>query len=311
MADLKERDEMANDHPQVPWTSEQWARVTRVITEEANRARVAATFLPLTGPLPPSTDYVPFDRISYGPPGERHQRMTIDDTTTILLPTLQVKVYLRGAQMADPEMTSAVALLRRAANVLARLEDAVVFNGQAGPGQGPPEASADLPAVWEILGGQKSRGLLASDPKERTLVPGGPPGALGEALVSAVSDGIGRLEARGHFGPFAVALDQQFFTAVQTPNRDSLVLPQDRIIPFLGGGSLVRSSTLPGNTGVIVALGGAPVELVVATDVSLNFLQVTTDPMFVFRVFEKIVLRIKEPDAIVSLGSDSGRGRGR
>jgi hypothetical protein len=44
---------------------------------------------------------------------------------------------------------------------------------------------------------------------------------------------------------------------------------------------------------VVVALGGAPVELVVATDVSLNFLQVTTDPMFVFRVFEKIVLRIQ------------------
>ena len=52
---------------------------------------------------------------------------------------------------------------------------------------------------------------------------------------------------------------------------------------------------------MVVALGGAPVELVVATDVSVNFLQVTTDPMFVFRVFEKIVLRIKEPDAIVAL----------
>ena len=125
---------------------------------------------------------------------------------------------------------------------------------------------------------------------------------MAQSLVSAVSDSIGQLEANGHFGPFAVVLDQQFFTAVQTPNRGSLVLPQDRIIPFLGGGSLLRSSTLPAYSGVVVALGGAPVELVVATDVSLNFLQVTTDPMFVFRVFEKIVLRIKEPDAIVALG---------
>jgi hypothetical protein len=30
-------------------------------------------------------------------------------------------------------------------------------------------------------------------------------------------------------------------------------------------------------------------------------LQVTPDPMFVFRVYEKMVLRIKEPDAIVAL----------
>jgi hypothetical protein len=52
---------------------------------------------------------------------------------------------------------------------------------------------------------------------------------------------------------------------------------------------------------VVVALGGAPIELVVATDVSLNALQVTIDPRFVFRVYEKIALRIKEVDAIESL----------
>ena len=49
--------EMPND-PQVPWTDEQWARVNQVIQEEASRARVAASFLPLSGPLPPDTDFV-------------------------------------------------------------------------------------------------------------------------------------------------------------------------------------------------------------------------------------------------------------
>ena len=48
---------MPND-PQVPWTDEQWARVNQVIQEEASRARVAASFLPLSGPLPPDTDFV-------------------------------------------------------------------------------------------------------------------------------------------------------------------------------------------------------------------------------------------------------------
>ena len=47
----------ANDS-QVPWTDEQWARVNQVIQEEASRARVAATFLPLYGPLPADTDFV-------------------------------------------------------------------------------------------------------------------------------------------------------------------------------------------------------------------------------------------------------------
>ena len=49
---------MTANNPQVPWTDEQWARVNQVIQEEASRARVAATFLPLVGPLPGGTDFV-------------------------------------------------------------------------------------------------------------------------------------------------------------------------------------------------------------------------------------------------------------
>ena len=50
-------------------------------------------------------------------------------------------------------------------------------------------------------------------------------------------------------------------------------------------------------TGIVVALGGEPVELVVATDMSLQFLQVTDKPNYVFRVYEKLALRIKSKDA--------------
>ena len=49
------------------------------IQEEASRARVAATFLPLFGPLPREHRLRAAGRISYGTPGERLQ-MTIDDT---------------------------------------------------------------------------------------------------------------------------------------------------------------------------------------------------------------------------------------
>jgi uncharacterized linocin/CFP29 family protein len=191
-------------------------------------------------------------------------------------------------------------MFRRAANIVARLEDAVVFRGQTGPNAGPP-GGAPPPPVWQILGGQTSRGLLASGGRTVVVAPNA------ESLVQGVSRSIGDLEGDGQFGPFAVVLGQGLFLAAQTPEPNSLVLPQDRIIPFLGGGTLLRSSTLPDDQGVVVALGGTPVELVVATDLSLNFLQVTTDPMFVFRVFEKIALRIKEPTAIVELGPSPSR----
>ena len=69
---------------------------------------------------------------------------------------------LRGAQMADPEMTSALTLFRRAANVLARLEDAVVFRGLVP--ELPNATNSVEPAggrsaqIWDIHGGQASRG---------------------------------------------------------------------------------------------------------------------------------------------------------
>jgi uncharacterized linocin/CFP29 family protein len=284
--------EMTAIDPQVTWTEEQWARINQVIQEEASRTRVAATFLPLYGPLPPDTDFVRAEEIQ-----DEQPPITIRDRTIIQLATLQVPVVLRAAQMADPEMRSALALFRRAANVLGRLEDAIVFRGQIDEGQGPqfgaPPRGPD-PGIWAVQGGQPSPGLLREAAGQED-VPGDAPD-----IVRAVSEAIGTLEGNGYFGPFAVVLGQQFFLAAQTPSG-SLVLPQDRIIPFLGGGQLLRSSTLPDYSGVVVALGGSPVELVVAKDVSFQFLQVTLQPEFYFRVYEKMALRIKARQAIVRL----------
>jgi hypothetical protein len=245
-------------------------------------------------------------------------------------------------------MTSVLALFRRAANVLARLEDTVVFNGIPMLSDPPPAKPSPatrqmdlLPPIWEILGrrvNDESRlmpGLLPLSPQRCPgYDPPQPPHAkedpdqnssfrqwetipwtapespgtpddfakLGNLLVGVISEAIGRLEGNGHYGPFAVVLGQSLFQALQTPNSTSLVLPQDRVIPFLGaGGSLQRSTTLPDDQAVIVALGGDPVELVIAKDIAVDFLQVTQDPSYVFRLHEKLVLRIKTPGAIRGL----------
>jgi uncharacterized linocin/CFP29 family protein len=292
---------MTSSDPQAPWTDEQWALVRQAVLKEANRSRVAATFLPLYGPLPGDTDFVKSEKLEYSapstassPPPEGSQTMSVDDQDIIHLATLQVRVFLRGAQVADPRLTSALEMFRRASNVLARLEDAIVFRGQTAKDHGPEHnATKCLPAIWTVRGGQAWGGLLGeSDPEDVD--------SSGAHLVQQVSKRIGRLESAGHFGPFAVVLGEALFAEAQTPTG-SLVLPSDRIIPFLGGGPLLRSSTLPDDEGIVIALGSAPVELVVATDVSVGFLQVNTDPQYVFRVFEKIAVRIKERGAIQHL----------
>ena len=286
---------MGQNNPQVPWTDEQWARVNQIIQDEAQRARVAASFLPLYGPLPASADFVRSEVISYGP-------LSIADEKTIELLILSLNVRVRGEQLADPEMRSVLALFRRAANVIARLEDALIFNGYGG------DEDSDLPDgavdIGEKIRGPETDGLLKTASANEPI----PPITDGNALVSAVTHSIGLLEGHGHFGPFAVVLSQNLFSLAQKPvdildngpDGPSFV-PQNRVLPFLGGGSLLRSSALPDDRGLVVALGGAPIELVVATDISLQFLQVTDDPYFIFRIFEKIVLLIKEPNAVVEL----------
>jgi uncharacterized linocin/CFP29 family protein len=425
---------MTQNNPQVPWTDEQWARINQVIHEEASRARIAARFLPLFGPLPGDADFIRAETIH-----DDDAPLSIGDRHTLRLATLAAQVQVRSAQSADPEMRSVLALFRRAANVLARLEDAVVFRGLVLDGSGGVKPGGGIggipPKLLEVHGGEPAPGLWI----DRDPIQVWPP--TGHELVRVVSEVIGDLEAGGHFGPFAAVFGQKLFLIAQTPDDHSLVLPQDRIIPFLGGGTLLRSSTLDdvpfpsklpserpwgsivfkaqptrgktinlngtvikwgdgaGGTvgtgadlnaamealvkflkdnndgdsqilkctyapigaannytgvkvtyrwpgldgfsftlaqddpagsvtgptlsgtkvpgGVIVALGGAPIELVVAQDMSLQFLQLTKDPYFLFRVREKIALRIKERKAIrgvyirpkkITLTPNQGRG---
>src|SRR5262249_54120165 len=105
---------------------------------------------------------------------------------------------------------------------------------------------------------------------------------------------------------YACALDQTAFDLICDP-LDTLVLPRDRILPFLEGGSLVRATSIPRRRvqrnvvrGAVIALSGNPVEVVVATDINVAYLQTTavTEAQRVFRVSERVALRVKEQPAI-------------
>jgi uncharacterized linocin/CFP29 family protein len=212
------------------------------------------------------------------------------DKQTIELATLQIQARLRGAQLADPELGSVLSVFRRAGNILARVEDALVFNGEGRARQIAQTLGAD------IADGQGSPGLVA------VATPVAPPVTNGDSLVVAVTNAIGKLETDGHFGPFAFVLSQDLFVIAQRPDQNRpQVTPAEQIVPLLGGGPLLRSSAIDNGLGIVVALGGDPIDLVIARDMSLQFLQLTTDPIYVFRVYEKLVLRIKSEKAVVKL----------
>jgi uncharacterized linocin/CFP29 family protein len=279
---------MSDDAPRLPWTDEQWTTVQRIVQEAAGKARVASTFLPLVGPLPPGQTTVPALTMTPG-------TLQTEDQKSFPLTTIACNVKLTTQQAEDPELAVARMKLARAAEALGRLEDTIIFNYQ--PGATPATGLlADC-----AMSGQPNDGLLFTAPSatEQTVGKKGKE-VDSQELVKAIADGIQALEAESHYGPFACVLGHDLFLAANSP-APSMVFPSDRILPFLEGGPLQRSSVLPGNRGLIVALAGSPVDLVVGSDVHVKFLQITPDPFYIVRISERFVLRIKQREAICRL----------
>jgi hypothetical protein len=95
-------------------------------------------------------------------------------------------------------------------------------------------------------------------------------------------------------------LASDLYAEVHTPAQ-SLALPRHAILPFLGDGPLLRSSAIAAGEGLLVSYSGAFVEQVLASDINVKFLQVSLEPRFVFRVSERLSLRVKDGQAAVNL----------
>jgi uncharacterized linocin/CFP29 family protein len=292
-------------YSQFPWTDAQWTQIQETVRDEAKKQRLAASFLPLYGPVPHDAQTVPLQALTLRPdPIGAGDFLEIDDYRTRRLTTLSVRVSLGTAQMAQSDLSSALVAFRHAANLIARAEDRLVLFMSTGQ-------NALLPAGLNpaiTTGGDFFEGLLTTAVNDRRTVslaapPAGPPG---QQLVQAVGTAIGMLEANGHLPPFALVLNTQLFNVAHTPDPlPGLVLPADRIKPWLDGpllrSSLLNWANLP--QGVVVSLADDLVDLVVASEICVRFLQVTTDasPKYVFRVSERFTLRIKQRTAVVAI----------
>jgi uncharacterized linocin/CFP29 family protein len=290
---------MPDDIARLPWTEEQWASIQRVVQEVAGKARVASSFLPLVGPLGPGQASVPAQALQTEKDdlrGAGTRRLAVDDAATMPFITLSCYVHLTTQQIEDPELASAKQMLGRAAGVLGRLEDAIVFNGYA---TGNP-AAVNLPPIYEVKAQRDYPGLFSLDHSTKDTLKEIAPDAHdfhGVDLVNQVNEAIMTLEGEGHFGPFASVLGHKLFADANASFFGSLVTARERILPLLEGGPLLRSSVVDPDKGVVVSLSGSPIDLVVASDIHVKFLQVTLEPRYVLRLSERFVLRLKQPGA--------------
>ena len=88
------------------------------------------------------------------------------------------------------------------------------------------------------------------------------------------------------------------FADTYAPLAGTLATPADRISHLVSQG-FAGTGALPAGTGVVVSVGGNPVDLVIGLDPTIAFTQVDAEGTLRFRVFERFALRVKDARALV------------
>ena len=269
------------------WTEEQNTTVRDLIAEEVEKARLSHKFIPeLT--LEDAARSVKADKFD-------SEKNTLDDVTTIPLVELSATVKLTKLQAEDVDLSAALLLIRRSANRLARAHDAVTFTGQPGSNKLPDTAPKQVKAIggWTNKGVSEAGTCIEIDPPDG--------GSYGEALVAKIAQALVKLETVGYIGSYVLVLGHDLFTDANTPSPGSLVLPKDRLEALLGGGPVHRSSVLENGEGLLLSLGGEPMDRAVAVAPKFEFLRIESNDTRVCRVFERFALRLKEQDSVIKL----------
>jgi uncharacterized linocin/CFP29 family protein len=258
---------------QVGWTEAQWNRVREEVLRAWQRVRVAGSFLPVYGPLPPSTEVVPSEIF--------RSDGTVDDQATAVLLEISLPVMLTRQEIREEDLPSALLQFRRRAAQVGQLEDWYIFNGiypsvelsHRGLGAFAQDAEAGLPSYlpdlpyvrnlvdtgWAPVGGgprpiadqaMQRRGMRQRNPGALGLIEGprveqekalqrrhaknGVERLDNNGLMRAIVGAINLLEQRGYVAPYVCVLGRRPFQAAHEPIGHSTVLPRDRLEPLIG-----------------------------------------------------------------------------
>jgi uncharacterized linocin/CFP29 family protein len=221
------------------------------------------------------------------------ETMSIDEGRT--KPFIEISVEFRLTQsQVDNETTlhTTRTLAKLAVKSLALAEDRLIFEG----------ARAHIPEIVKIVNRDSAEGGLLGDAQviEVEAPAPGSAGFAGDHIFKAVTDGISRLNGRGHPGPYALFLESSLYAQTYAPFPGTLVTTADRLIPLLPRG-FYGTGTLPKSNALLTSLGGEPTSLFVATDAMTAYTHEDMEGRHRFRVFERIQFVARDPHAFIRL----------
>jgi hypothetical protein len=299
------------------WSPDIWPLIQTAVANEHKLTAIAAQFL--TPPVPDSTTRGTVDANTVS---VVDGALSVSDSATRFIVELSVPVTVKPNQVKDPNI--AVSLATRAANLLARGEDLLICQGLDGLND-PFFASNP---VTTNISKTPDKGIVVDSflpadqkvPVEPVEVNSDPNlNVYGENTYAAVAEGYAKLQ-ESHYGRQALILPTTIYADTYAARATTLNIPAitaDRIKGLIGDNNnffFFGTSALPSfdknnaqapAKGVIVALDGMTVDLVVQKDPTMEILtQEKTGANtgdYVGRVYERFALRLKDPKAVVEL----------
>jgi len=176
--------------------------------------------------------------------------------------------------------------------------------------QGAPSASTSIPLPLTGTGTTPPQVIQVPQASQTVPpIPEGPGVLYGTETFQALAQGYSFLQQLGHYGPYALVLHTIPYADAYAPVI-GLVITADRIKPivdagFYGTGTLLSnqlgSPPEPAFTGVLVALDGDSMDLVVGHHAYATFMQRDPNDNWRFRVLQRFALRVKDSTAIIRL----------
>jgi len=302
------------------WSQPIWDNINKAVADEAKRTKIAAQFLP-----PHVTDEgdrtIASDQVN----ARTVPLLTVDEVATTPLIEIWVEFALTKQQYDKEEhLMTAVTLAINAVNKLSRAEDILIFQGNGGLSDDlfqtqtvSLRAAKPNPKTGKVEVDFNIVGLLPNTPNDQVISVEPTEVAIdlsqnryGENTYGAVARGYSILQ-RTHYGRDALVLPTSPFADTWAPLKTTLIMPADRIKGLVGE-RFYSTSTLPNQftdsnqkpttpKGLLVALDGNTMDLVMGMDPTTSFTQIDREGQYRFRVSERFALRLKDPQAVVRL----------
>ncbi|MHB9833278.1 encapsulin [Paraburkholderia terrae] len=303
----------------LPWKDgDTWNSIDKAVADEHTATAVAAKFL--TPPVFVAQDAPMVQADALDP--KATDFLKVDQTAQVNIVEIWVEFKLTDQQVANEvQWKTTVTLATGAANLLARAEDLLIFQGSDGVNdslfQDGIVKLRDASREHDILKPPfPIVGLLPADQKISVDPVNGNPtdpnkNSYGENTYAAVANGYALLQQQ-HYGRQALVLPTTAYADAYAAVTTALSIPAinaDRLKGLLGGEKvLYGASTLPTfgtkkapAKGVLVALDGITMDLVVAMAPTVEVLPKDSSGLYAFRVFERFAFRLKDKKAVVEL----------